>query len=422
MAVALRPDQHRDAEADGQYAVNEEPGGRLPGAPFAEALREGHHPVHDQVGREQPDDHQHGGLGPGEDHDAQGDQQDPAHQQDPPVTGGHGAQIPYVCHGSRPLERPLRVVSPSGILAARSEGISVMARTLCIPRCQLGNRLAANRNGPAGTDTRRHSTAGTPDHADPDPAIRGRQPDRRPDGVVAARAPAEQQGTPRTDRSQISQYEFSADTATATIGRGSGHAARRQVTRQGDRHVPNPGPGSASLPIRWRSGPVRSRSMAGCPRCVSRRSAARGRVPAAPWSTRSVFLGGRAGCVDWPRAVQFSATKVRLRDPAPCAVAASSGSDSAKSAIGGGFATLVRLELDDSVDTADGVMVTNALSTAALTTADIAFANGSGAPRATHRGRSDHRFRHHLAPPADADPSCPSSMPGPIDGHLPESR
>lgn len=45
----------------------------------------------------------------------------------------------------------------------------------------------------------------------------------------------------------------STDTATATIGRGSGHAARRQVTRQGGRHVPNPGPGSASLPIRWRS-------------------------------------------------------------------------------------------------------------------------------------------------------------------------
>ena len=62
---------------------------------------------------------------------------------------------------------------------------------------------------------------------------------------MAARAPAEQQGTPRTDPP--------TDTATATIGRRSGHAARRQVTRRGGRHVPNPGPGSASLPIRWRS-------------------------------------------------------------------------------------------------------------------------------------------------------------------------
>ena len=51
----------------------------------------------------------------------------------------------------------------------------------------------------------------------------------------------------------FSVLNFSVDTATATIGRGSGHAARRQVTRQGGRHVPNPGPGSASLPIRWRS-------------------------------------------------------------------------------------------------------------------------------------------------------------------------
>ena len=50
------------------------------------------------------------------------------------------------------------------------------------------------RESPSRHDARRHSTAGNPDHADPDPAIRGRQPDRRPDGVVAARAPAEQQG------------------------------------------------------------------------------------------------------------------------------------------------------------------------------------------------------------------------------------
>jgi len=41
---------------------------------------------------------------------------------------------------------------------------------------------------------------------------------------------------------------------------------------------------------------------------------------------------------------------------------------------GGGFATLVRLELADSVDNADGVMVTDALSNA-----DVALANGSPA-------------------------------------------